>query len=519
MSARSNSGATSSIEQLRGAAVELAVESIAFTDQSGRVTYVNPAFTRLHGLDRQDFVGHRTSELAADDESAARYAEIEAARHRGEAWSGDVADRHTDGSRLELELVVWPEFDTAGGLVGWIEVGRDIRLERALEVQLRRAVPLETIGRLVGSVAHDLNNLLTAIRGFAELDLSAHEASGTGADDVREILRAAERGAELIRRVMTFSRETAPSLVPTDIALIARNAEPLLRRLLGERIDIRIEQQEVPQVLADAGQIEAALLNLAANARDAMGEVGTCTVRIEPIELDETSARRSPQTAPGRYVLMTVSDTGTGMDETTKRRLFEPFFTTKEPGKGTGLGLANVHSIVKHARGFITVESTPGEGTTFSIFLPAIPGRAAVVDAPSTVCRHDGGHERILLVEEDTPVRNFAMRALERHGYRVLSFGDAAAALDYGRSHRTAFDALVTDLVTPGFSGVTLAHRIADLVPGLRVLYMSGHEQSDPQAEFRVHCIAKPFGGCDLAHAVGRLFDRDSRRDPLQVVA
>ena len=170
-----------------------------------------------------------------------------------------------------MELVVWPEFDTAGGLIGWIEVGRDIRLERALEVQLRRAVPLETIGRLVGSVAHDLNNLLTAIRGFAELDLSAHEASGTGADDVREILRAAERGAELIRRVMTFSRETAPSLVPTDIALIARNAEPLLRRLLGERIDIRIEQQEVPQVLADAGQIEAALLNLAANARAPWG--------------------------------------------------------------------------------------------------------------------------------------------------------------------------------------------------------------------------------------------------------
>jgi PAS domain S-box-containing protein len=511
--------ATSLIGELQGATVELAGESVAFTDRLGRVTYVNPAFCALHGLDREDFVGHRTTELAADDESAARYAEREAARSRGETWFGEVVDRRVDGSRLEIETALWPMRRAAGQVIGWIEVGRDVRLERAMEAQLRRAVPLETIGRLVGSVAHDLNNLLTAIRGFAELDLSAHEASGTGAEDLREILRATERAAELIRRVMTFSRETTPRLVLVDIALVARNAEPLLQQLLGEDIAVRFEQEEVPRVMADACQIEAVLLNLAANARDAMEGHGTFTVRVAPIEFDEAAARLNPQTLPGRYVLMAVSDTGTGMDEATRGRIFEPFFTTKEPGKGTGLGLANVQSIVKDAGGFITVESAPGAGTTFRIFLPATPGPAVVADAPSSICEHDGGHERILLVEDDPSVRAFATRASERHGYRVLGFGDAVAALEYGRSHRATFDALVTDLVMRGINGVTLAHRIADLVPGLRVLYMSGLEQSESPAEPHAQRIARPFGGCDLADAVGRLFGRDGRRDPLQVVA
>ena len=518
MPARYEVVATSLIERLQGATVELASESVVFTDRRGRVTYVNPAFASLHGLDRADFLGHRTSELAADDQSAARYAEREAARDRGDTWFSDVADRRADGSSVELELTLWPMRGSGGRVIGWIEVGHDVRIERALEGQLRRSVPLETIGRLVGSVAHDLNNLLTAIRGFAELELWAHEANGDGADDLREIVRASDRATELIRRVLTFSRESTPRLVPVDLALIARNAEPILRRLLGEDIVLVFEEEPVPQVLADAGEIESVLLNLAANAHDAMGGAGAFTVRVASIELVEAD-RAYAGVGPGRYATLAVSDTGAGMDEATRKRMFDAFFTTKEPGKGTGLGLANVHSIVKHAGGTIVVESAPDKGTTFRIFLPAATCQAPVDGASPAVCLHDGGHERILLVEDDPSVRTFATRALERHGYRVLGFGDPAAALKYGRLKRASFDALVTDFVMPGLNGVTLARRIADAVPGLPVLYMSGSDVSEPQAGLPMNYIVKPFGGCDLAEAVGRLFRRGSTRHPVQVVA
>lgn len=267
-----------------------------------------------------------------------------------------------------------------------------------------------------------------------------------------------------------------------------------------------------PAVLADPGQIEDILLNLAANSRDAMPEGGTFTVVLEPVELDEQFVSVHAGAAVGRHVMLSVSDTGTGMDDETQAHVFEPFFSTKSPGKGTGLGLASVYGIVKQSDGYIGLESTPGLGSKFRIYLPAVEQVAIPISlAGKPQCDHRGGHERILLVEDDPSVRSFAQFALERHGYQVVAFAEPEAALQAALADSSVFDGMVTDIVMPGMSGPTLAERIRGRRPGLPVLYMSGHDR--PAATDPARCddgrteprLAKPFGSCELALAVGAM--------------
>lgn len=503
MSDRSIPGRAARLEQRAFAAIELLDETVAFLDPTGRLTSANRALARLHGLTPRELIGRRMSELAADDETLVRYREIELARTRGCGWSGTVVDRRTDGGLVELELRASPLLDAEGGFLGWIEIGRDLRLERSLESQLRQAVKMAAIGRLASSVAHDFNNLLTAIRGFAELHLAAHR--DTDEEDLNEIMAATDRAADLIAELMAASRETASRPVRVDLPLIVHRTEPLLRQLMGEDVVMRFEDDEVPQVLAHPGQIEAILLNLAANARDAMAGGGTLTVRV----LEKTVAEPGPgeERRPGRYVMLSVSDSGSGMDEVTRSRMFEPLFTTKGPGKGTGLGLASVQSMVHQAGGFIEVESAVEAGTTLRILFPALTDSDKVSEAVVLPFARDGERRRILLVEDDCSVRAFATRALEGHGYSVTACADPAAALE-AVGGPDLFDALVTDVVMPGLSGVALAREVAEVAPALPVLYMSGHFTSNLEegAPAGVACISKPFAARDLAAAVGRLF-------------
>jgi two-component system cell cycle sensor histidine kinase/response regulator CckA len=379
-----NPGPQPSAEDLRAAALELAAEAIAFTDTSGRITYVNRAFARLHGLRPGRVLPRHSSELAADKDSAGQYAELEAARARGQAWSGVVANAGADGSRVELHLTTSPVQDASGALVGWVEVGRDIGLERAREAQLRHAARKLVSERLAGMVAHDLNNLFTAINGFARLHREAHDNRSEDVEDLDEILRATDRGAALVRRVLVFSRRPSAQIVPINVPVAVGEAEPLIRRLLGDSIEVRVESEEVPVVLGDAGWIEEILLNLAANSRDAMPKGGTFVVRVSSVTRAEKVGRAKSESQSGRFVVLTVSDTGAGMDEATRAHIFEPFFTTKEPGKGTGLGLASVCSIVTEARGSIEVESAPEVGTKFRILLPAPGLPPHVIEAPTS---------------------------------------------------------------------------------------------------------------------------------------
>ncbi len=372
-----------SAEHQRAAALELAAETIAFTDPSGRITYVNRAFARLHGLRPGRVLPRRSSELAADEESAGHYAELEAARSRGQAWSGVVTNAGAGGSRVELHLTTSPVQDASGAMVGWVEVGRDIGLERAREAQLRHAARKLVAERLAGMVAHDLNNLFTAIDGFARLHRGTHDNRSEDVEDLDEIIHATDRGAALVRRVLAFSRRSGARTIPINVPVAVSEAAPLIRRLLGDAIEVRVESEDVPPVLGDDGWIEEILLNLASNSRDAMPRGGTFVVRVSSVTRTEKVDRRAKsQSQPRNYVVLTVSDTGAGIDEATRAHIFEPFYTTKEPGKGTGLGLASVCSIVTEARGSIEVESAPGVGTTFRILLPILSLPPHVIEAP-----------------------------------------------------------------------------------------------------------------------------------------
>jgi CheY-like chemotaxis protein len=368
---------------------------------------------------------------------------------------------------------------------------------------------MEAIGQLAGGVAHDFNNLLTAIRGFAELHLAEHPAGDPGREDIIEIQRAAERAAQLTQGLLAFSRRAEVHPAALDLREVAADSVALLGRLVGENIFVRLDATvEVPCVLADRVQIGQVLLNLAANARDAMPGGGILGIAVKPITLSQVFVANHPGARPGRHVLLEVADTGIGMDETTKRHVFEPFFTTKPPGRGTGLGLASAYGIVKQAGGYIDVESHPGAGTVFRIYLPALSGAT-----PEARLRPGGGHvlargtERVLLVEDDVAVRSFAQRALQRSGYRVSAFGDPGVALEFLMADPASFDALVTDVVLPTMSGPDLAERIELVRPGLPTLFISGYGSPGLLTEVADH-LAKPFSGIALSEAVGALFGR-----------
>ena len=418
---------------------------------------------------------------------------------------------HKDGRIRWVRNTCVPQFGPAGSLLSYDGLIQDITEPHTLAEQLAAAQKMEAVGRLAGGVAHDFNNLLTAIHGFAELHLAEHPPGDESRSDVLEIEHAAERAAQLTRGLLAFSRRAEVHPTPLDLAALARDSVALLRRLVGEDIFVSLDASpKVSRVLADRVQIEEVLLNLAANARDAMPAGGTLGIAVKPVTLSRIFVGSHPGAQAGRHVLISVSDTGVGMDENTQAHLFEPFFTTKPRGQGTGLGLASVYGIVKQAGGYIDVESNPGGGSVFRIYLPAL--KEAAVEAPSVPkVGHGqrGGTETILLVEDEPAVRLFAERALQECGYRVLSFGDPMAALDAATGDPGAFDALVTDVVMPVMSGPVLAERIAAIRPGLPVLFMSGYEAGSLPAG-APRPLAKPFSAFDLADVVGALFGRSA---------
>ena len=388
-------------------------------------------------------------------------------------------------------------------------VCEDITERRTLQSQLAMAHKMEAIGRLAGGVAHDFNNLLTAIRGFAEVHLAEHPAGDPARDDVLEIVRAADRAAGLARGLLAFSRRAPVCPAPLDLAAVAAEAVVLLRRLVGEHIEVRLDANvALPCVLADRVQIDQVLLNLAANARDAMPAGGELRITLRPSTLTKAFAKSHPGSRSGRHVLLEVSDTGVGMDQATREHLFEPFFTTKPPGEGSGLGLASVYGIVKQASGYIDVESRPGGGSVFRIYLPALDGVAPqALPKPAARGSYRGGTETILLVEDEPAVQLFATRVLRTHGYRVLTFGDPGVALDVASGDPGGFDALVADIVMPTMSGPALAERIAAFRSGLPVLFTSGYDAGALPVGAPPP-LAKPFDSDQLVAAVGAMFGR-----------
>ncbi len=425
---------------------------------------------------------------------------------------------------LELELcrkdgsTVWTEVkasflrDAQGRPKGVLGVTRDITQRRKLEEQLQQAQKMEVVGRLAGGVAHDFNNLLTAILGYCELLLDTLPAAGPTHQDVGEIKKAGEQAALLTRQLLAFSRRQVLQPKSLHLNRVVENLGKMLKRVIGEDIELSIVPgANLGRVMADPGQIEQVILNLAVNARDAMPQGGRLTIETAKVDLDEAYAGLHVQVQPGNYVLLSVTDTGCGMDAETRTHIFEPFFTTKELGKGTGLGLSMVYGIVRQSGGHIWVYSEPGQGTTFKIYLPRVEVQVPSsqgVQAPEVSC--DGG-ETILLVEDEDLVRQIARRILQKHGYTILEARDGNEALHLLEEHQGPVDLMLTDLVMPGLGGLELARRLITRRPNLKVLFMSGYAENGiadkaPSGQELAY-IQKPFAAQVLAREVRKVLD------------
>ena len=495
--------------------VEHAVYGIYTSTSAGRFTSVNRALVEMLGCANPDeaMALDMTRDLYVDPlERAALVARYADARR---IEGVEVRWKRRNGEPFTARLSGVPAHAVDGSLDGFEMVVEDVTRRHVLESQLRQAQKMEAVGRLAGGVAHDFNNLLSVIMTYTELLLMDLEATDPQRHDLESIRQAASTGAALTRQLLAFSRQQV--LEPRVLTLneVVRGAERILRPLIGEDVTlVTTLERDAGRVRADAGQIEQVIMNLAVNARDAMPEGGTLTIETSSLELMEEYASENFQAKPGRYVVLSVSDTGIGMDEQTRARVFEPFFTTKEAGRGTGLGLATVYGVVKQSGGYIWVHSTPGQGTVFRIYLPRVD-EVAEPGEPAATAGPEGGTETILLVEDAAALRLASRRVLERRGYTVLDAPDGQTALSLAAGHEGPIQLLLTDVVMPGIGGRQLADRLRELRADLKVVFMSGYTDDEIMRrgvfERGGAFLQKPFATHDLSRKVREVLDTPHR--------
>jgi len=455
-----------------------------------------------------DIEGRPVSELI-HPEDLERFFEIHRAAADGRPGRAEFRIKGFDGGErwVDSRLVPFDAQIEGHAKRAVLSVTSDVTEQKRLEDQLRQSQKLEAIGLLAGGIAHDFNNLLTAIGGYTEMVLKTLDEGDARHEDLLEVAKATQRAAALTRQLLAVSRRQVLQPTVLDLNGMVTNVQKLLHRTIPENIEIQLElRPDLELVRADRGQLEQVVLNLAINAGDAMPRGGRLRLITETVDVDEASARRRPPMSPGRYVRLTVSDTGAGMAKETQDHIFEPFFTTKTLGKGTGLGLATVYGIVKQSSGFIWVESELGRGTAFEIYLPAVRD-AVEPEIPETPARRFvGGSQTILFAEDDGAVRRFARGILASHGYTVLDARDGDEALAIARKYTGAIDLLIADVVMPGLSGRDLAARLAAERPDVRVLYTSGYSENmivRAGIEPGLKLLPKPFLPADLLQKVG----------------
>ena len=455
-------------------AIEQAAEGVVVTDEQGGIEYVNPAFSAITGYTREEALGQNPRILKSGKQDAAFYANMWATINGGQVWRGEIINRRKDESLYTEKMSITPVHNEQGELTHFVAMKEDITARKLLEDQFRQAQKMEAVGRLAAGVAHDFNNLLTIINGYSELMIEQFVADDPRRTYTAEIKSAGERAAGLTRQLLAFSRQQVLAPQVLDLNTLMANLTKLLMRLIDEDIELILKVGQLPSMIkADPGQIEQVLMNLVVNARDAMPLGGKLTLETSNVQMTEAYGTAHYSTPAGSYALLTVSDTGCGMDKDTQAHIFEPFFTTKEQGKGTGLGLATVYGIVQQSGAYIWVYSEPGVGTTFKIYFPMVSGGAEAAEEVSLMV---GGTETVLLVEDDAGLRGLARMVLEgQGGYNVLeSAGGNEAKLIAGQ-HQGPIHLLLTDVVMPGMGGRELSEELAILRPEMKILFMSGY--------------------------------------------
>ena len=496
------SRATDRESQLRSV-FDHALDSMLIADDGGRYVDANPAACALLGLTREELIGRTASDFV-DSEGvfAQEWAEFLA---KG-SWTGEIGFKRAGGGEFRAEFAA--RANIVPGRHLWTL--RDVTERKRLEEHMRQVQRLEAVGRLAGGIAHDFNNLLTIILGAAALLIEELPKHGLAWTQAAETQAAAMRAAALTSQLLAFSRRQLLRPTRVDLGTTLREMTPTLERLVGDLIALRVRTPDgLPAVRVDQHQFGQVIVNLVANARDAMPVGGTLTIETKRVHLDADYAAHHVGVRPGPYVMLAVSDTGMGMDAATQKRIFDPFFTTKEMGKGTGLGLATVYGIVKQSGGNIWVYSEPARGTTFKVYVPEAPAgaRPGAIASREHLVRGEG---QLLLVEDEPGVRAIARQILQRCGYQVTVACDGADALMKYQREAARFDLVITDVVMPGMSGSELVSRLRAERPDLRVLYTSGYTE-DAVIHHGVaagaHFIAKPFTPSALARKVRQVLE------------
>ena len=492
-------------------AVEQLAEAIIITDAQGAIEYVNRAFEQITGFSRTEALGRQPGLVRSGQHDASFYEQMWATLKRGEVWIGRVINKRKDGRLFRAELTISPVRDVQGQLINFVAVTRDITREVDLETQLHQVQKMDSIGRLAGGVAHDFNNLLTSIMGFAHIVLDGLPKELPLRQDVQEIIFAAERATLLTRQLMAFSRKQVTQLQALNLNTVLSEMENLLRRTLGEDLDLRMElDPDLGLCQGDPMQMQQIALNLAVNARDAMPRGGHLEIRTRSVELDAAFCQSRVGILPGRYIWLNVRDDGCGMSAEQRSHIFEPFFTTKEKGHGTGLGLSVVYAIVQQAHGYIEFQSELGRGTEFTIYFPQSADPGSPVRSTQPV-RVSGGDETILLVEDDVLVRNLALQLLTSLGYHALAAGSAREAEDLFRSHAAPIHLVLTDVVMPQTDGNTMVQNLRAIRPNFKVLFMSGFAEDTIIQHGVIHqtvnFLLKPFTRETLGLKVREVLD------------
>ncbi len=499
-------------EELFRLITENAADMIAVVTADGKRLYNSPSYEKVLGYSAEEL--QETSAYAQihpDDQPKVTKA-AEQARCSGVGSRVEYRIRHKSGEWRVLESTASAVCNPDGKVEKLVIVNRDITERRQLEQQLVLSHKLEAIGRLSGGVAHDFNNLLGVIIGYAEAIQQDPAGDESYREAIDEILKAGHRAASLTQQLLAFSRKQVLEPKILDLNVVVADVEKMLRRLIGEDIELKITSgADLGAVKADRGQIEQVIMNLAVNARDAMPRGGLLRIETANVELREEDRKNRRYVVPGHYVMLTVADAGTGMDAEVQSHIFEPFFTTKEMGKGTGLGLATVYGVIKQSGGYIFVESEPGRGAQFRIFLPRVEG--SVLEQPELVAprRKSHGPRTILVAEDEASLRKLTCTTLKKLGYTVMEAWDAAEAIRIAAQFASKIDLLLTDVVMPGMSGRDLALRLASTRPETKVLYMTGYTDGaiaeHGVLEAGISILRKPFTQAQLIRSLDGIFE------------
>lgn len=487
-------------------AVEQSPASIVITDASGTIEFVNAKFTQITGYTYAEAVGQNPRILKSGETTAEEYLRLWKTISSGGVWKGEFHNRKKNGELFWEQATIAPLKNANHIITHYVAVKEDITERKKIEEQLRQAQKMEAIGTLAGGIAHDLNNILTAIMGYGHIALMKTAKDDPKRLSIENMLEAVDRAAHLTKDLLLFSRKQISERKPVDLNDIIRRVDKFLKRVIGEDVDCRaVLSNEALTILGDVHQLDQVLMNLATNARDAMATGGVFMVATERVCFDEEFISVHGCGKPGNYALITISDTGRGMEADTRAHIFEPFFTTKEVGKGTGLGLAVVYGIIKQHEGFINVYSEPGRGTTFKIYLPLIV--AQVGETASAEEEHPpGGTETILLAEDDETVRNMTRTVLEQSGYTVITAIDGQDAVNIYGENKDRIHLLLFDLIMPRKTGKEAYDEIRAVTPGVKVLFISGYAPDMVRQklllEDKVLVVSKPMKPTELLKKV-----------------